>query len=35
MYEWASAFVRLMTAGEVDLTEYFVDGDHEETEIFG
>jgi len=24
-----------MTAGEVNLTEYFVDGDREETEIFG
>jgi hypothetical protein len=29
------AFVPLMTAGEVNLTEYFVDGDREETEIFG
>jgi len=24
-----------MTAGEVNLTEHFVDGDHEEAEIFG
>jgi hypothetical protein len=29
------AFLPLMTAGEVNLTEYFVDGDREETENFG